>query len=1018
MPNAVHDCCLSTLSDNCECGQAGQFLTGNIKPENDSAFASGRSFTGFTKRKLMLVKIIRISLVIWLASGINPELQASSLSNGIPWIRNFPKSEYSGGIQTWSFAETENGLLYFANNSGVLEYNGNTWTIYQSVNAINRVVCADSDRIYVGAFNEFGYYEENERGTLQYHSLAILIKDKITDFDEIWKIYKTNFGIVFQSFKALFIYHDGNIDIIYPHSRFHFSYYVNDILWIYDEEQGLMQYQEGKLRTVPAGDYFIGTQIWTILPLNDDEVIIGTNSSGLFRYKGRIVTPWNTEINRQLKKYQLYSAKKLKNNYFAFGTIQNGLIVTDSTGNIVLEMNKERGLQNNTVLSIGQDYKDNIWLCLDNGISMIEFDSPISFFQKYFDIGTGYASAKFEDNIYLGTNQGLFYIREKDFINPSKIKSDFRLIEGTDGQVWNLSVIDNTLLCGHHNGVFQVLGDKAIKISSIQGAWNFLKINNPELVLVGSYTGLYVLENHGGLWHFKNKVRGFTESSRFVQHDQMGNIWASQTYKGIYRIKPDSSWTNVLDVQLFNSKNGLPADQSNLLFKIQNEILVATEKGICKFNYRTQEFENDTKFSKYFEPEMPIDYLYQDSEQNIWFSANRQIGVLRLQEDGSYNKITAPFLKLTGISLRTFENIKELDQNNVLIGIEGGFADYLPKYKKDYSKLCTVYISDLRSGDTTEGVYRYDSRKSGQALIPAFKYKKNNISIYFAANNFESPEIGFQHKLEGYDEDWSEWTTHNFKEYTNLPEGQYTFMLRALNSYPAAPSELAFRFNISAPWYRSVYAWISYFIIFLFLLYLGKRYLNYRIEKSRIAESLKQKERYLVREQKLREEALIAEKEIQRLRNETLNLEMIHKEKELANSTLQLIKKNEILNKIQSDLQNIYSTLGNDAGKNSINSLLKRIDKEIDNERQWKVFNLHIEQVYEDLFKKLKKIYPDLTPRELILCAYLRMNISSKEIASLLNISARGVEISRYRIRKKLGLDRNTNLSEFMINFQ
>jgi DNA-binding CsgD family transcriptional regulator len=392
--------------------------------------------------------------------------------------------------------------------------------------------------------------------------------------------------------------------------------------------------------------------------------------------------------------------------------------------------------------------------------------------------------------------------------------------------------------------------------------------------------------------------------------------------------------------------------------------------------------------------------------------------VLRLQEDGSYNKITTPFLKLTGISLRSFENIKELDQGNVLIGIEGGFADYLSKYKKVYSKPCTIYISDLRSSDTTEGIYRYNGKKSSQALIPAFKYKKNNISISFAANNFESPEFGFQYKLSGFDETWSEWTTHNFKEYTNLPEGKYTFMLHARNNNPTAPSELSFKFIILAPWYRSVYAWIFYFILFLLLIYLGKRYLDYRIEKSRLTEYLKQNEKYLISEQKSREEALIAEKEIQRLHNETLNLEMIHKEKELANSTLQLIKKNEILNKIQSDLQHIYSTLGNDAGKNNISSLLKRIDKEIDNERQWKVFNLHIEQVYEDLFKKLKDIYPDLSPRELILCAYLRMNISSKEIASLLNISARGVEISRYRIRKKLRLDRNTNLSEFMNDFQ
>jgi DNA-binding CsgD family transcriptional regulator len=290
------------------------------------------------------------------------------------------------------------------------------------------------------------------------------------------------------------------------------------------------------------------------------------------------------------------------------------------------------------------------------------------------------------------------------------------------------------------------------------------------------------------------------------------------------------------------------------------------------------------------------------------------------------------------------------------------------------------------------------------------------VSISFSANNFGSSEIDFQYKLVGFDEKWSEWTTQNYKEYTNLPDGHYTFMIRANNNDQSAPSELSYQFTVLAPWYRSVYAWIFYLVLFILLIFQGRRYLNYKIEKSRLTEKLKQKEKYLIREQKLKEEALIAEKEMQRLRNETLNLEMVHKEKELANSTMLIIKKNNILSKVQSDLMDINSTLSNELANNSLNILIRRIDKEIDNEKQWEVFNMHIEKVYEELLKKLKESYPDITPRELSLCAYLRMNISSKEIATLMNISARGVEISRYRVRKKLKLDREANLTDFMIN--
>ena len=940
----------------------------------------------------MNYKEIRTFLIVWFVFVFCFNSKAQSPIYGIQKIRNFSRVDYAGGLQSWSFSEADNGLLYFANNSGLLGYDGTHWSLYKSVTAVNRVVCADGNRIFVGAYDEFGFYEENERGKLIYHSLTPLIEGKIGDFDEIWRIHKTKFGIVFQSFKAIFIYQDGKIEIVTPNSGFHFSYYVNDILWVNDNELGLMQYTDGKLKRVSGGDFFVGKQIWSMLPLNETDVLIGTNTSGVFRFSGGKITPWGSQINEKLKKYQLYSAKKLNNNYFAFGTIQNGLIVTDMVGNLVFEMNKERGLQNNTVLGIGQDYQGNIWLCLDNGISMIEFDSPVSFFQKYFDLGTGYASAKLGDIIYLGTNQGLFYIKSEDFINPSKKKSDFKLIAGTEGQVWNLSVIDNTLFCGHNNGVFQVQGDKALKISTIPGAWNFLKINNEGLILVGTYTGLAVLEKRGRLWQLRNRVKGFLESSRFVQSDQVGNIWVSQTYKGIFRIKIDNAFNNVLESHLFNLKDGLPSDQSNLLFKIQSKILVATEKGIFKFNYNTLKFENDATYSTYFDQSVQIDYLYQDSGQNIWFSADKKIGVLRLQEDGSYIKITIPFLNLANITLRSFENIQELDQNNVLIGIEGGYANYISKYKKDYSKLCTIYISDFKSRDTTEGVFFYNSKKSSQTLVPAFKFNNNAVSISFSANDFVSDAIAFQYKLNGFDEKWSDWTTQNLKEYTNLPDNNYTFMLRARNNDQTAPTELGFSFTVLAPWYRSIFAWLVYAILFIFLIYLGKRYLYYRIEKSRLAEISKQKEIYLTREMNL-------------------------KEKELANSTMLVIQKNNFLTKLQSDLINVNSISGKDVVKNNINTLIIRIGKEIDSEKQWKVFNTHIEQVYEDLFKKLIENYPDLTPRELNLCAYLRMNISSKEIATLMNISARGVEISRYRIRKKLHLDREANLTEFMINF-
>lgn len=937
-------------------------------------------------------------------------------SYGLPGIHNFNRSEYKGGTQNWSVGQGSNGMMYFGNNNGLVEYDGAHWTVYRDLELVNRSLCVDGKRIYVGAFNKFGYYEEDVDGILKYHSLLSLLNNRISDFDEIWRIHKTSFGIVFQSFRAIFIFNDDKIDIVYPRSKFHFSYYVNGILWVYDEVQGLMQYREGKVRQISEGSFFTGTQIWTILPLNDDQVIIGTQKNGVFRYDGDKLSPWDTPVNGLLKKYQIFSGALIDKKYFAFGTIQNGLIISDTTGKVVFEINKDRGLSNNTVLSIGTDQEGNIWLGLDNGISVVHFNSPLTFIQNYFNIGSGYASAKFGDKIYLGTNQGLFYINWNDFLNPFKKKEDFHLIDGTEGQVWCLTIIDKTLLCGHNLGIFQILDNKAVKISSVPGGWNMIKLERKEsILLVGNYSGISVLEKKGQKWEYRNELSGYDQSSHYLEQDSKGFIWVSHGYKGLFRLKIDNELKQVTEIRFYNSKNGLPSDLGNTLFKIKSEIVIGAKNGIYRYNSTSDRFEPDLQYNQLIPDIKQIDYITQDNSNNIWYYNNQQPGVLRFQEDGTYKNITSPFVELAGMVLPTYGHVNVLDASNVIIGLEGGFAHYNSGQLKNYNFLPTLYISKLQSSDVDEGVFRYNSSNSKQEVIPNFRFINNTITISFAANQFAEQEVLFQFKLEGFNEEWSSWALQKSKEYTNLPDGEYTFKLRSLSLQGSISPILNYKFRILPPWYKTVYALIIYFLIAVFSLYLLYRFFNKSMEKSRLKEKEAQREKYKQREQKLKEEALITEKEMIKLRNEKLNLEMIHKEKELANSTMLIIQKNEILHKLRNDLNKIKPKIHDEHLKNDLNTTVKRIGKEIDNEKQWQVFNTHVEQVHEDLFKKLKVQYPELTPRELSLCAYLRMNISSKEIATLMNISTRGVEISRYRIRKKLGLDRNANLTDFMM---
>lgn len=966
----------------------------------------------------MIIRVIKryTCLILLIISANFHMASAQGIRYGLPGITNYLRTEYKGGTQNWSLGQAPNGCMYFANNDGLLEFDGGHWAKYRDMELIYRSLCIDGNKIYVGAYNKFGYYEPDKSGELKFHSLIPLLKGRMNDFDEIWRIHKTSQGIVFQSFRAIFIFDGNRIDIVYPRSKFHFSYYVNGILWVYDEVQGLMQIRDGKVRQVPGGGFFSGTEIWSIMPLNDDQVLIGTAKRGVFRYDGEKIEPWNKPVNELLKKYQMFSGAKIRNEYFAFGTIQNGLILTDTSGKIILELNKERGILNNTVLCIGSDRQGDIWLGLDNGISIVHFNSPHTYIQNYFDIGSGYASALYKGKLYLGTNQGLFCIDWEKFIDPLKKKEDFHLIEGTEGQVWCLTKIGDDLLCGHNFGVFQISGEKAVKVSPISGGWSVLNVSNKKpLLLVGHYSGISVLEKKGTAWVYRNELKGFNQSSHYFAMDETGDLWISHGYKGIFRIHADSAWRSVTQSRFYGEKEGLPSAIGNNLFKIQSGIVVTTRQGIYRYNEKSGNFLPDDQFSRLLPNGKLYDYIIQDNDGNIWYYYDHQPGVLRIQEDGTLKNITAPFLELKGQVIPSYGHINPLDENNVIIGVEGGFAHYLAGKYMNYNMIPALHISELHSGDTSEGQYRYNSTMLNQDIIPEFRHDGNMITISFAASRYTESGINFQYKLDGFDSDWSPWTEQNKKEYTNLPAGEYKFRLKARTVSGVVTKELSYKFRILPPWYLTNLSLVIFMIIIAVIAMIVYRLVNRRVERSLQKQKLEEKNKFREREQVLKEDALIAEKEMIRLRNEALNMEMIHKEKELANSTMLIIQKNEILTKLKNDLNKIRNAIADEPMKNEIGSTIKRIGKEIDNEKQWQVFNTHVEQVHEALFKKLIEKYPDLTPRELSLCAYLRMNISSKEIATLMNISTRGVEISRYRIRKKLGLGRDENLTDFML---
>jgi ligand-binding sensor domain-containing protein/DNA-binding CsgD family transcriptional regulator len=936
-------------------------------------------------------------------------------STGIPNIINYQKTVYEAGTQNWGIAQDGNGFMYFANNDGLLIFDGIHWELVKiSQSSALRSVCIDKENtIYVGLFNDFGILRHDISGEKSFESLRHLIPDQVTDFEDVWRIWNTQFGVVFQSFDYLFILNDNQIKVVKPNKKFHFSFVVNNYLYLDEPGIGLFKYNGETTVKADWAEKIKNTEIWAMLPLNENDLLIGTAQDGIFKFENGRLEKWQTPANKHLQLNKLYCATSIVGNHFAFGTILGGVIISDSGGRIVQHINQKNGLQNNTVLSIFKGSDDNLWLGLDNGIDYVEITSPITFISDFSGLGTGYCCQVFNGNIYLGTNQGLFV---KSFREFNENTGEFKLVKNTAGQVWSLSVFNNQLICSHNLGAFLVDGNVATKIGNEEGAWKFIPMqNHPDFLLGGYYNGLALLKKNNSGWNFHQKIKGFTESSRFLCEDNNGTIWMSHGSKGIYQITINQKLDSVNTINFYDSKNGLPTSFGNIVFKINGEIVISTTNGFYQFNPDLQVFQKSDKLNQVFNFDSRLKALTADEKGNYWFISENESGVFRVNEDLTFTKITSPFIRLQNRFINEFEFIYPFNDEHIFIGIDNGFAHYSPKYPKSYAQEFRSFITRIEIPYLDTVIYLNQIYQSNTEY--AFPFRKNEFRFHFATPFFEeSRNLEFSYFLKNYSEKWSEWSPISFKDFINLNENDYTLQLKARNVYGTETGVTTFHFSVEPPWHRSKPAIVGYFIAFLFLVFLVIKYVTYRIKKSDREAKQKHEREFREKEEEFQHQALIADKEIIKLRNEKLQDEMIFRDKELANQTMNLIQKNKFLIKLIEELQRIQSTTEDHTVKNKMILLRKRIQKEIDDKQQNKVFETYFDEVHNEFFNRMKEKYPDLSPKELRLCAYIRMNISTKEISSLLNISYRGVEINRYRLRKKLELERDVNLPTFLSN--
>ncbi|WP_334058568.1 helix-turn-helix and ligand-binding sensor domain-containing protein [Polaribacter sp. P097] len=929
-------------------------------------------------------KILRIFIISIFFASFN------SYAQEIPPINIFTPENYGAENQNWAISQSANKYIYVANNKGLLEFNGASWQLYASPNeTIMRSVKCHDNLIYTGLYMDFGFWQKDEFGQLQYSSIVEDNKITMLEDEQIWEICELDGWMIFKSLERIYLYNieTGEYKIINATDSILKISRVENRIYFQELGKGIFVIENGQPKLIADNIILKESRVVEILK-KEDGLFFVTQKDGFYYLEKDVLKKWSTSSDALLTSKTIYSAKQLENGNLILGTISSGIIKIDKAGNLLYHITQDVGLSNNTVLSTFEDVDNNIWLGLDNGINSINLKSPFRQYLKNENFwGTIYASIIHKDYLYIGTNQGL-YSKKKDSRDP------FMLVENTQGQVWSLQEFNETLFCNHDSGTFVIKINKAKMIEGTFGSWRLKQVDETKLIL-GNYEGLYVIQYDKGNWLLKNKIQGFSNSSRYFELVDKDRIFVNHEYKGVFKLNVDESLEKINKIVKDNSvEKGIHSS----LIKYNNSILYSSKNGVYKYDKKQDKFLRDSIYSQLIPKGKFLSAkLINDKANNkLWSFTKDDIRYLipgKFSNQPDLEIISAKGSLFKGAS--GFENLLNLKDKVYLVGTTEGYLIIDLNLVKEPSKFYIAINKILNNEiDAPQELVTLSENQT-------FNKKQNSFQFFYSVPNYsKSSSVKYQYKLEGLNTKWSSLSDSNNFLFKNLDAGDYNFKVRASIDGKLSENIASYSFEVLKPWYFSnalILFYVILFLIFLYVLHLfSKRYYKKQreelIEKARIELELKELE---------------SSQKIIKLNNDKLRSNIESKNRELATSTMSIIKKNEFLNTIKQELTA--------NGNSGIPKVIKFIDKNLNNTDDWKMFQEAFNNADKKFLKKIKAKHPELTPNDLRLCAYLRLNLSSKEIAPLLNISPRSVEVKRYRLRKKINLPHDANLTNYIL---
>ncbi len=815
------------------------------------------------------------------------------------------------------------------------------------------------------------------------------------------------------------------------------SLYIDNsgLLWVATENGGVSVFDREKRKVIQnfstKTNGFEGKIVNCVYQDYYGNYWFGTWNNGLIKYSVNTKTFKNFKSfsnNSNKKNTTVRSITQIDKDFLWIATFEDGLYKLDINNEAFFKVELQTPNVKNTkqdyIWNILKDNNDNLWIStFGSGIFMVNTNKNT--FPSYRIIDNNNSSVSIScflederNQIWIGTyTSGIFIYDQK-----TKKYKKFNLIPNLNARINNLYMDSkNTIWVGTNNALFQIFPDR-----QTYKTYKHIEDSPESLTLSGINSILE--DNNGNMWFglwggginilksdqlkipdakkvvfekYNNTQKGNTISNNQIWKlfkDSRGNIWIASPDKLTY-YNPNDKTFRSLEIYAVSS---LYETESGTIWVTSMEdglILIDKDHNILKTYNKEDGF-----------PSNALSGLLADKKGRLWVGTNKGIAFVDPE-----NGIVSNFNKNQGVNfLEANANASLiLHSGEIVYGGNEGFNIFTPETfgvetfdgKIYINKIKALYETNNSIVDTAYTAYHSFNIKDSLYL----NHKNKVITIEFSAIDFSNPkDVIYAYCLEGFDPDWIITDSKNKQAvYSNLPPGKYLFKVKAsYNAKNWGVHQASVLIEIKKPFHKTTgfLTLVSLTILIIITLLIRYKYINDK--KSLIKQN-----------EQLKNEKLEQEKELLRLQNIELNHSIIKNKEHMASLAFKNLNSIEKMETIYRNLKEIEENTALDH-KQVVRNTIKLFEQDsVEVPEEDTTFKTSVNLAYDNFQKKLSVSFPKLTHKDLRICSYIRMNKSNKEIAQQLNITIGSLETSRYRIRKKIGLESNINLNDFLIKF-